>query len=54
MGITRQIPAGEPFEPASRIVGLERETGRAVLVERSSSTWRIDDPGGQHRPLREA
>ena len=42
MGITRQIPAGEPFELAGRIVGLERETGRAVLVERSSSTWRID------------
>jgi hypothetical protein len=42
MGITREIPAGEPFELAGRIVGLERETGRAVLVERSSSTWRID------------
>jgi hypothetical protein len=42
MGITREIPAGEPFELAGRIVGLERETGRAVLVERSSSAWRID------------
>jgi hypothetical protein len=42
MGITREIPAGEPFELAGRIVGLERETGRAVLVERSSGTWRID------------
>src|SRR2546423_11853433 len=43
MGITREIPAGEPFELAGRIVGLERETGRAVLVERSSgSPWRID------------
>jgi mannose-6-phosphate isomerase-like protein (cupin superfamily) len=42
MGITREIPAGEPFELAGRIVGLERETGRAVLVERSSSMWRID------------
>jgi hypothetical protein len=48
MGITREIPAGEPFELAGRIVGLERETGRAVLVERRSS------PGGQHRPSREA
>jgi hypothetical protein len=38
MGITREIPAGEPFELVGRIVGLERETG----------------PGGQHRPLREA
>ena len=67
MGITREIPAGEPFELAGRIVGLERETGRAVLVERSSSTWHqiiVDEPGqlvnvtpgpgGQHRPLREA
>jgi mannose-6-phosphate isomerase-like protein (cupin superfamily) len=42
MGITREIPAGEPFELAGRIVGLERKTGRAVLVERSSSAWRID------------
>jgi uncharacterized RmlC-like cupin family protein len=42
MGITREIPAGEPFELAGRIVGLERKTGRAVLVERRSSTWRID------------
>jgi len=42
MGITREIPAGEPFELAGRIVGLERETGRAVLVERSSGTWRIN------------
>ena len=42
MGTTREIPAGEPFELAGRIVGLERETGRAVLVERSSGTWRID------------
>jgi len=39
-----QIPVGEPFELAGRIVGLERETGRAVLVERSSwsKPWRID------------
>ena len=43
MGIIREIPAGEPFELAGRIVGLERETGRAVLVERNSgSPWRID------------
>ena len=50
MGITREIPAGEPFELAGRIVGLERETGRAVLVERNSSTWRIGstDPPAFH------
>ena len=44
MGTTVQIPVGEPFELAGRIVGLERETGRAVLVERSSWSrpWRID------------
>jgi len=35
MGITRQIPAGEPFEP-----------GQLADV--------TPDPGGQHRPLREA
>lgn len=44
MGTTRQIPVGEPFELSGRVVGLERETGRAVLVERStwSTPWRID------------
>jgi len=44
MGTTHQIPAGEPFELSGSIVGLERETGRAVLVERSawSTPWRID------------
>jgi mannose-6-phosphate isomerase-like protein (cupin superfamily) len=42
VGITREIPTGEPFELAGRIVGLERETGRAVLVERTSGqSWRI-------------
>jgi mannose-6-phosphate isomerase-like protein (cupin superfamily) len=30
MGITREIPTGEPFELAGRIVGLERETGREL------------------------
>jgi homogentisate 1,2-dioxygenase len=44
MGTTTEIPAGEPFELSGRIVGLERETGRAVLVARStwSTPWRID------------
>ena len=44
MGTTRQIPVGEAFDLSGRIVGLERETGRAVLVERStwSPSWRID------------
>jgi hypothetical protein len=43
VGTTREIPVGEPFELSGRIVGRERETGRAVLVERSSgSPWRID------------
>lgn len=43
MGTTREIPVGEPFELSGRIVGLERETGRAVLVARSiGSPWRID------------
>ena len=61
MGITREIPAGEPFELAGRIVGLERETGRAVPVERRIRVRleleggdREPGPGGQHRPLREA
>ena len=38
MGITREIPAGEPFELAGRIVGLERETGRAGRGRRGD--WR--------------
>jgi homogentisate 1,2-dioxygenase len=44
MGTTTVIPVGEPFELSGRIVGLERETGRAVLVARStwSKPWRID------------
>jgi mannose-6-phosphate isomerase-like protein (cupin superfamily) len=44
MGTTTVIPVGEPFELAGRIVGLERDTGRAVLVARStwSKPWRID------------
>jgi hypothetical protein len=44
MDTTTVIPVGEPFELSGRIVGLERETGRAVLVPRSSWTkpWRID------------
>lgn len=44
MGTTTVIPVGEPFELSGRIVGLERETGRAVLVTRStwSKPWRID------------
>ncbi|HYK68320.1 MAG TPA: cupin domain-containing protein [Streptosporangiaceae bacterium] len=39
-----QIQEGEPFELSGRIVGLARETGRAVLVDRSSwsAPWRID------------
>ena len=43
MGTTRQIPVGEAFDLPGQIVGLERETGRAVLVERStwSTPWRI-------------
>ena len=69
MGITREIPAGQPFELAGRIVGLERETemrpGQALAIPRG--TWHqiiVDEPGqlvnvapgpgGQHRPLREA
>ena len=43
MGTTREIPAGEPFELSGQIVGLERQTGRAVLVERTwGGPWRID------------
>jgi mannose-6-phosphate isomerase-like protein (cupin superfamily) len=44
MGTTTQITAGEPFELSGRIVGLERESGRAVLVERRtwSTPWRIE------------
>jgi len=44
MGTTASIPVGEPFELSGRIVGLERDTGRAVLVARSSwsKPWRID------------
>ena len=44
MGTTRHIPAGEPFELSGQIVGLERETGRVVLVERATwgTAWRID------------
>ena len=41
MAITREIPIGEPFELSGRIVGLERDSGRAVLVERSWP-WRIN------------
>jgi hypothetical protein len=37
------IPNGVAFNLSGRIVGLERQTGRAVLVERSSDgPWRID------------
>lgn len=40
---TREIPNGVAFELSGRIIGLERQTGRAVLVERSSDKpWRID------------
>lgn len=35
MGITSEIPVGEPFEMADRTVGLERETGNAVFVART-------------------
>jgi hypothetical protein len=52
METTTVIPVGEPFELSGRIVGLERETGRAVLVARStwSKPWRwhriiVDEPG---------
>jgi hypothetical protein len=37
MGITREIPAGEPFELAGRIVGLQRETGRS-----SGWSWKAE------------
>jgi hypothetical protein len=30
MGMTSEIPVGEPFELADHTVGLERETGRAA------------------------
>jgi hypothetical protein len=36
MGMTSEIPVGEPFELADQTVGLERETGRAVFVARTS------------------
>ena len=40
---TREIPNGVAFELSAHIVGLERQTGRAVLVERSGDgPWRID------------
>jgi hypothetical protein len=40
---TKQLPNGVAFDLSGLIVGLERQTGRAVLVERSSSgPWRID------------
>jgi mannose-6-phosphate isomerase-like protein (cupin superfamily) len=44
VGTTRQIPVAEPFELTGRIVGLDRATGRAVIVERSTWNvpWRID------------
>jgi mannose-6-phosphate isomerase-like protein (cupin superfamily) len=44
MGITTAIPVGEPFELSGQIVGLDRESGRAGLVTRSSwsTPWRID------------
>lgn len=44
MGTTAAIPVGRPFELSGRIVGLERDSGRAVLVARStwSKPWRID------------
>jgi hypothetical protein len=43
---TREIPNGVAFELSAHIVGLERQTGRAVLVEHVTP-----GPGGQHRPL---
>ena len=36
MGMTSEIPVGEPFELTDHTVGLERETGRAVFVARTS------------------
>jgi len=40
---TKDIPNGVAFDLSGLIVGLERQTGRAVLVERSSNgPWRID------------
>ena len=40
---TKDIPNGVAFELSAHIVGLERQTGRAVLVERSrDKPWRID------------
>jgi len=40
---TRQIPNGVAFELSAHIIGLDRQTGRAVLVERSGDRpWRID------------
>jgi hypothetical protein len=40
---TREIPNGVAFELSARIVGLERQTGRAVLVERSSEMHMAPD-----------
>jgi hypothetical protein len=40
---TREIPNGVAFELSTHIIGLERQTGRAVLVERGGGRpWRID------------
>jgi hypothetical protein len=44
MGITREIPAGEPFGLAGRII--VDEPGPLINV--------TPGPGGQHRPIREA
>ena len=43
MATVQEIPVGEPFDLTGRIVGLQRDTGRAVLVERHDwAGWRID------------
>ncbi|HEU5392308.1 MAG TPA: cupin domain-containing protein [Streptosporangiaceae bacterium] len=40
---TKDMPNGVAFELSAHIVGLERQTGHAVLVERSrDKPWRID------------
>jgi mannose-6-phosphate isomerase-like protein (cupin superfamily) len=40
---TKEIPNGVAFELSAHIIGLERQTGRAVLVERTGDRpWRID------------
>jgi hypothetical protein len=40
---TKEIPNGVAFELSAHIIGLERQTGRAVLVERGGGgPWRID------------